>query len=559
MKTSLLTLKLFFLFLITQAQNSTLIDFKTIGNLNPNSFDVIRNDAGSLRIAGVTSGSTNVSLNSGVSTILSAHTNQDMFWIDADYFLQNTNSANFIEGTNYDFVREVEILKSPASGALMGMNSNGGVLNINTNTVNIPTPFGIIYDVDVNSFVRAWKTFSASVNFSLSDVKSSGTDYFIGASWGGSFQNGTSNFTSQGSSDGIIARGGFAGTNFQWAGRISAPGFNYVDKIWYDEDHNELYAVCQLFSSGDYHLGASSTPVSTAGPSNNVMLMKLNASNGTLLDHTMFYSTNHINVSGVFTTDNSVYVGVNINGNVFTQSPSTTINRIGSSDQAVLKFNRQLDFESSFVSGTNSIDVANRFRKARFGNSDRLVLTGFYSFDNTGTGGSFNQQASVLVLDENLNLIDSLVFGHSGYEAAYDADVDQSGFLYVVGGFNDTASFDPSGRGIYVVSQGAFDAFIAKFNAMSLGTFDESSIDRLFMLSPNPAKEHFTMEVFLPGSQMFRLEIYSQHGSLVHSEELTATDHLKKNIGIKSYSPGIYIVQVRTEDAHYTRKLLVMN
>lgn len=59
----------------------------------------------------------------------------------------------------------------------------------------------------------------------------------------------------------------------------------------------------------------------------------------------------------------------------------------------------------------------------------------------------------------------ALRFGGVGMDYAQASDYDDSGYLYVAGGFSNTVDFDPGPDSLKLTAQGSFDIFVSKFNS----------------------------------------------------------------------------------------------
>ncbi|WP_343632468.1 SBBP repeat-containing protein [Fluviicola sp.] len=72
----------------------------------------------------------------------------------------------------------------------------------------------------------------------------------------------------------------------------------------------------------------------------------------------------------------------------------------------------------------------------------------------------------LLKLDPNGTFIWAKSFGATGFEYAYDLELDHSGNIYIVGTFSGTADLDPHISGVYsITATGAENAFIQKLDA----------------------------------------------------------------------------------------------
>jgi hypothetical protein len=76
-----------------------------------------------------------------------------------------------------------------------------------------------------------------------------------------------------------------------------------------------------------------------------------------------------------------------------------------------------------------------------------------------------------------------------------------------------------------------------------------------FKIYPVPATDRLTVEVDNPDNAVLQLELYSNTGVLVFSEQ---TVH-GSNIDLNEFSKGMYILRIHGENVFETRKIIVGN
>jgi hypothetical protein len=85
----------------------------------------------------------------------------------------------------------------------------------------------------------------------------------------------------------------------------------------------------------------------------------------------------------------------------------------------------------------------------------------------------------------------------------------------------------------------------------------EAPVDSIFMIRPNPVHDFMTITFREKTVSDVLFELYSSHGQLVMSQDLTEGkfDHF---IDLSNLAPGVYIYRVDTRtDKPFTGKLLV--
>lgn len=558
MKTLSTTLLILLCGFYVNAQIS-LIDAKGIGNIEYNSIEFLRSlPTDNIMVAGITSQPTDVSLNGGIPRVINANSLQDIFWMEGDNAIQNTTGAGLINGTNYNFIQDLQVIKGPGGGALFGMNTNAGVLNIvGSSPINFATAGGVAFNTDANANVENYLTIQSSVAAQISQVKECQTDWLVTGSYGGNMSLGSYNLTSIGTRDGFIGKWNPLITTPQWLGEVKAFGFNSFDRIFYNENSNEVVACGGLAASGNYVCNSISTPLSTSSFGNTVFILRLNATDGSYVNHTIFGSVSNVNPFGILENAGGVYFAGNMNDDVYPDrnNTSTVIQGFGNADQLLLKFSPSLTYETARVSGGAESDIGRNLREFTKSHSGIMATAGFRT--DVLSGGGINQQACIEMFDEFLNLIATYIFGGNGYEMANDVDVDSIGNIFIAGYFQDTVDMDP-GPGVFnLISAGGFDAFVAKYDATTLGLSEVQTGKSGLELFPVPADNLISVRGILRTSRDGILTVLDLNGREVYYEVLHATSDFKRDIYIKNLSDGVYFLQLKTSEEVMMKKFLI--
>ncbi len=164
-------------------------------------------------------------------------------------------------------------------------------------------------------------------------------------------------------------------------------------------------------------------------------------------------------------------------------------------------------------------------------------------------------------------LIYSTYIGGSANERAFSIAVDGSESAYVTGHIQST---DFPTLNEYQTDQGGDDAFVAKFEAFSVGV-EEYDLDNLpsnfniYQNYPNPFNPSTTIEFNLPTKSNVSINIYNLLGQEVQqlvNQEYSAGNYKvtwdgKTSTGVQT-SSGIYLYRIETDDFVETKKMLLL-
>ena len=111
---------------------------------------------------------------------------------------------------------------------------------------------------------------------------------------------------------------------------------------------------------------------------------------------------------------------------------------------------------------------------------------------------------------------------------------------------------------ILVLADDGKGGTISQNYTITITDVDETSVEDIynnpiFKVYPVPAIDYVTVEVDNPENKELLLEIYSNTGSLVHSEPIFS----KNRIDLTEFSDGMYILRIQGEQIYGTRKLIV--
>jgi hypothetical protein len=135
-----------------------------------------------------------------------------------------------------------------------------------------------------------------------------------------------------------------------------------------------------------------------------------------------------------------------------------------------------------------------------------------------------------------------------------------SGGTWSGNGINSNGVFDPFIAGVgshtinYVVDGLCGDETSTIIVVDDCSSIDENAISSISVI-PNPNNGEFTLSIEGGNTKSFVLEIYSQLGKLIFSEELNKTNSTtNKNLKLSHIANGIYIIKIGT----VTKKFIKM-
>lgn len=284
--------------------------------------------------------------------------------------------------------------------------------------------------------------------------------------------SGSSSLSSNGSNDAFIQKLDANG-NFLWAVSFGSSGYSDVASDVVVDANDNILVTGFFRGTVDFDPGTGVTElVATSFYKNYVV--KLDP-NGNLIWAKAFGRTSFSNDYGS--------IDVDANGNVYTTSyfrdtadfnPNSgtfNVTSRGFSDVFIHKLDANGNFEWVRTFGSsNAHDIGHGIVVSNSGN---VYSTGeFLSTVDFNTGsGTFNRTSNGLrdyyihKLDTNGNFVWARTAGGFANEIGRGIALDSNENIYFVGYMEDTADFDPSSSVYNVTVVGAYNGFVAKFNA----------------------------------------------------------------------------------------------
>jgi hypothetical protein len=263
---------------------------------------------------------------------------------------------------------------------------------------------------------------------------------------------------------------GYGQPALEWAINVGGSGTDQTGDMFVDPAGN-LYATGAFAATADFDPGLGTFNLTTAGASSNAFISKLDPA-GNFVWAKAFSGLNTV-LGQSLTVDalGNIYVVGNFNGTADFDPGAGTFNltSAGAYDNYVCKLNPSGNFLWAFRLGAANTDDGAR---VEVDNSGNVFVSGQFrlTVDFDPGVGTFNltsintADAFIARYDPNGTFVWAKQFGGVANQAIYDFSVSPTGFLYLVGEFQNTTDFDP-GVGVYdLVSAGGSDIFAVKIS-----------------------------------------------------------------------------------------------
>lgn len=129
-------------------------------------------------------------------------------------------------------------------------------------------------------------------------------------------------------------------------------------------------------------------------------------------------------------------------------------------------------------------------------------------------------------------------------------NVDLFGNIYTMANFIGTRDLDPRPDTLNFTSFGEKDIFLLKMSQKKSVAIIEN-VKNNFTFYPNPTNDLLTIET--EQSYNYSLEIISLNGQLIFNTELEGTTH---QIDISSFQKGVYLISISSDDFVKTKKII---
>lgn len=283
---------------------------------------------------------------------------------------------------------------------------------------------------------------------------------------------GVVNLVSTGGFDGYIVKLDANG-NYAWSFRLGDTGTQSASEIAVDASGN-VYAVGSFTGTVDFDPGAGVSSYTATASGQDLFILKLDAS-GNFSWAKRIGGTNNELIGGlaIGAAGELVLAGGFESTVDFNPDNTVTENRssAGLYDIFILRLTTNGDFISvGHMSGAGS-DFASGLG---FDPSGNILLTGDFQvttdFDpgagiSTIAAGTMGDNGFVVKLTPTGNFIWAFQFGGNGSDRGNSVASDADGDIYITGSFAGTADFDPGAGTTNRITNGGYDAFVAKYTS----------------------------------------------------------------------------------------------
>ena len=371
----------------------------------------------------------------------------------------------------------------------------------------------------------------------------------------------TYTLTSAGNTDGFIQKLDSNG-NFVWATSFGGTGIDFGKDIIYDGFGN-IYTTGNFANTASFDPLDSEFDITSNGESDSYTL-KVDTS-GTVKWVTRVGGANK---------DKGISVKTDLLGNVITAGdfevtadldPGVEVEQVNST-ATTAHFIQKLDSTGNYIWG-RSFDGGSSFTSSHVETNtttdNNILVTGNYTgtvdfdfgLDLLNLISNGDNDIFIQLLDSNGNLIWAQSIGGIGADYAAGVEMDESGNVYLTGGFQELVDFD-NGAGMFTEeSQGDHDVFILKLSPVNepVGIKTSNSLSKITVY-PNPTRGDFTIDLN-DNRENVNINIYDLAGREIGTYENLSGKSFKLHINEKA---GIYLVRVRSNKGTYSQKIILI-
>lgn len=478
-----------------------------------------------------------------------------------DAFLVKFNSAGFRQWSTYYGGAGDDQSFSCATDAV-GNIFLSGYTNSNSGTViatlgSHQSTCGGSYDAFLVKFnsngIRQWgtyyggsgddKSYSCTIDKSGNIYLAGYTDSSIGIATMGSHQSSYNGFL-----DAFIVKFNSVGAR-QWGTYYGGIGHDRAYSCVTDTSGN-VYLAGFSHSSGGTVIATVGSHQSTNGGFNDAFLVKFNSAG--IRQWGTYY--------GGSGPDEAYSCAIDRIGNVYfsgfaTSNTGTEIATIGSHqptnagglyDAFLVKFNSAgIRQWGTYYGGTGddigyscNIDPSSNIFISGFTNSSTgTAISTVGSFQSTYGGGG---DAFLVQFDSSGVRQWGTYYGGPGQDEGRMCSTDGLGNLYMPGyvSLNTGTVIATAGSHQLTYGGGTYDAFLVKFNGISIGISNLFEGGNYFNVFPNPFTDKIIISSYLPFD--FELQIYNTLGSIIYSSKI---ENGKSEINLSNQPSGIYFIK----------------
>jgi len=567
MKTLTLAMCMLLSIHLLPAQNFNLSDVVTFGNSQYNQGFSVNSHPPDIYMTARNQGVIDVGIGAPYNLNGLAYT-ENSIWGEFDQNFTLTDCAGILTTNNaFDHLYMLDGDYNDVMGYLLSGHYYG---TVTVNTVNYPCtnpPCGFAVQIDNNCTVVDFEKFEATSGASVSQVKWHDNQMVFGITYTGTMTKWGNTYTSTGvGSDVAIGVTSSLNNSLAVSATFSGGGYEGVTVIDESElDKLALAVYSYTNSSASYTdpLGVS-TPFNFSPYTRASITMKVDATSLNLESSIMRPSSGGLyDVKGIYPRPSGGIIvggtlpaGTTIYPDEFNLSWSLNSTYTG---MCLLAYDQNDNFTGHLLPNPNEENTMNKFRD--LDDNDWACMTGYVSRFYPGPNLHVQKEVGVLyVIDENLNMIDSLsIGGREGGCQFHGFDLDSLNNFYVTGMFLDSIDFDPSASTSWVVTpQGnSNDIFIAKYDASSIG-INETKKDISLLLYPVPARDKITVHARLQKDSEFSFCITDISGRILFQKNYSDTNSIDEVLNTEKIPAGIYFARLVSDSNVASRKFVII-
>jgi len=398
-------------------------------------------------------------------------------------------------------------------------------------------------------------TLDASGNLYLTGYFRETTDFDPGA--------GTANLTALGTHDIFLAKYNSTG-NYLWAKAMGSTNNDEAYSVTLDGSGNS-YITGYFQGAADFDPGAGMAILTPVGVSD-IFIAKYDASGNFLWAH---------NIGGTWVDVGSA-IAVDGNGNtyltgIFWQTAdfdpgagTANLTSAGAFDIFIAKYDASGNYLWAKNIGSTGSDVGDDIALDDGGNFWITGgFTGSVDFDSgAGTANLTSSGSEDIFFAKYSSTGDYLwakAVGGTGQDEGTSIAVDGGGNTYLTGFFGGTADFDPGTNTANLSPAGAYDIFIARYDAVPTSVSGLEAGDIGFSIQPNPVRNSTTVTISLVHPQTGSLKVFDVNGRLITTlaDKMYISGENKMVWDASGVNAGVYFLQFQTKEKLYVEKIIV--
>lgn len=343
---------------------------------------------------------------------------------------------------------------------------------------------------------------------------------------------------------------------YKWGKTYGGTGHDYTTALAIDKNQN-LYSCGYFENTVDFDPGSGTHNLTTSGSLNDRAFIQKLRANGDF-DWVVAPSGGSTEAYTIaISDDGSLYSGGVFYGTT-DLNPGTGSYQVtskGAMDLYVHKLDTSGSFQWAYTAGSKNLEYMSEVTFDRKGN---VYVTGSFT-DTTDFDPGTGTDIRIPKGKNDAYLVGINANGSYGWVASYgsiDFDkgerviVDPAGDLLITGYFSDTVDFNPGSSSNLMVSQGASDTYIVKYNDPTSGITEFNSSADIGSIYPNPTSGIINIRLNVSGGANVR--VFNTSGQVVFHKQILQNT-LQLNLPENS---GLYLVELQAQNGFQRFKVI---